>query len=150
MPPGRASQSTVLVVDPNPISLIATAGALDSAGYACFCARTSAAALQVPNLSTLDSVVVNVGEDAEDALALIPQLRQASQSPQLPFLLLADGMWAGLERRCEVMEGVRCLFKPIDPNVLLDLVQQSLWMPHLIAGNRQRGTRPRHLGWVEL
>jgi response regulator RpfG family c-di-GMP phosphodiesterase len=150
MPPSRASQSTVLVVDQNPISLIATAGALDSAGYGCFCARTSAAALQVPNLAAIDSVIVDVGDDAEEALALIPQLRQTSQNSQLPFLLLADGIWAGLERRCEVLDGVRCLFKPIDPNVLLDLVQQSLWMPHLIANQRQRGARPRHLGWVEL
>ena len=74
----------------------------------------------------------------------------AAASTELPVLLIADSCWAGLQQRCEAMSAVRCLFKPIDPNALLDLLQHSLWMPQLIANHRRRGARPPRPGWVTL
>lgn len=143
-------ETTILVVDPNPITLIATAGVLDSHGYACICARTTEAAEKAAVQDTLDAVVLDVAEDAEAALQLVGRLQAAVGSPELPVLLIADSCWAGLQQRCETMPAVRCLFKPIDPNTLLDLLQHSLWMPPLVAHHRRRGTRPSRPGWVSL
>ena len=143
-------ETTVLVVDANPITLLATAGLMDSHGYGCFCARSNAAALRVPGQTRLDAVVIDIGDDAEGALELCQELRRVSGSEELPVVLLAEPRWSGLQQRCERMRATRCLFKPIDPNVLLDLVQQSLWVPHLMAGHRQRGTRPTRPGWIHL
>lgn len=142
--------ATILVVDPSPITLLGTAGVLDSFGYACFCARSVEAALQMPAESDLDAVVIDVGEDAEAALAMVAELRKVRGNPDLPVIFIASTEWAGLEKRCEVMVSARCLFKPIDPNVLGDLVQQTLWMPQLTAAHRRRGTRPARPGWVQL
>lgn len=150
MPNPSQHETTVLVVDPNPITLIATAGALDSQGYACICARTAKAAEKAAIQDPLDAVVVDVADDAEAAIVLVARLRTAVGSAQLPVLLIADSCWAGLQQRCESMPAVRCLFKPVDPNALLDLLQHSLWMPPLVANHRRRGTRPPRPGWVTL
>lgn len=148
--PAAPPTATILVVDPSPITLIATAGALDSQGYACICARTSEAAEKGASQETLDAIILDVGDDAEAALQLVDRLRTAAGASDLPVLLIADGCWAGLQQCCEGMTGVRCLFKPIDPNALLDLVQHSLWMPQLVANHRRRGTRPSRPGWIRI
>lgn len=112
--------------------------------------RNSAAALQAAAEHQLDGVVMDVGGDAEAALELIPELRQQAGESALPWILIADQRWAGLEKRCERMPAVRCLFKPIDPNVLRDLVDQALWLPQLETNHRRRGGRPLRPGWIEL
>jgi CheY-like chemotaxis protein len=142
--------ATLLVVDSNPISLLGTAGVLDSHGYECFCARNAEAALQVPAQTSLDAAIVDVSDDAEASLQLIADLRTACDTPELPVILLAAADWAGLEKRCETLPSVRCLFKPIDPNALCDIVQQSLWLPQVTSAHRRRGIRPNRPGWVEL
>lgn len=145
-----SKDATILIVDSSPITLLGTAGVLDSVGLACYCARNAEAALKTPAEAELDAVVIDVGDDAEASLDLVQQLRVVCENPDLPVVLLASSEWAGLEKRCEMISAVRCLFKPIDPNVLVDLVQQSLWMPQINAAHRRRGTRPARPGWVQL
>lgn len=142
--------ATILVVDPSPITLLGTAGVLDSFGYACFCARNHDSARQLPEDTQLDAVVIDVGDDAEAALQLVSELRNTRGNSDLPAIFIASPEWAGLEKRCESMSAARCLFKPIDPNVLGDVVQQSLWMPQISAAHRRRGSRPVRPGWVQL
>jgi CheY-like chemotaxis protein len=146
----KRQDATILVIDPSPVTLLATAGILDGFGYGCFCARAIDKALQLPDAATIDAIVIDVGDDAEDALTFIATARATVKNDDLPVIMLADTIWAGLEKRCEAMSGVRCLFKPIDPNVLGDVVDRSLWMPQLSAAHRRRGTRPARPGWVEL
>jgi CheY-like chemotaxis protein len=143
-------QATILVWDANPITLLATAGVLDAGGYVCFCARNEAAANQVPARCPVDAAVIDVGADAEQVLRFIPSFRQLAGNAQLPVVLIADAMWAGLERQVDALAEVRVLFKPIDPNVLLDVVRQALWMPPQAQGVRARGSRQTHPGWIEL
>ncbi len=150
-PAGRSQPAaSLLVVDPSPITLLGTAGVLDSFGYTCYCARTSAAALQAAAEHQLDGVVMDVGGDAEAALELVPELRRQAGESALPWIFIADQRWVGLEKRCEQLPAVRCLFKPIDPNVLRDLVDQALWLPQLETNHRRRGGRPLRPGWIEL
>lgn len=147
--------ATILVVDPSPITLIAMAGTLDAQGYACICARSHEAATKAIAQDPIDAIVVDVGDDAEAVLAWLARLRQSDETAGLPAVIVADACWAGLQQRCEGLSSgakgsVRCLFKPIDPNALLDIVHQSLWMPQLLSGHRRRGTRPTRPGWVGL
>jgi FixJ family two-component response regulator len=41
--------------------------------------------------------------------------------------------------------GVYCLSKPIDDLVLLDLVEQALWMPHLVRRHLDVHGHGKHL-----
>lgn len=144
------TQATILVWDTNPITLLATAGALDAGGYRCFCARNEVAANQVPGLGPVDAAVIDVGADAEQVLRFVPAFRQLAGNSQMPVVLIADTMWAGLERQVDGLAEVRVLFKPIDPNVLLDVVRQALWLPPQAHRMRVRGSRQTHPGWIEL
>ncbi|WP_145351064.1 response regulator [Roseimaritima multifibrata] len=148
--PGKRSGS-VLVYDPNPLSLIAMAGVLDSEGLACHCARSADAALKgVQPPAAIDLLVVDVADDAPAALELVKQIRENPATESLPVVLIADAQWAGLEKKTAQQTAVHCLFKPIDPTALMAVVDQAMWMPHLVNQHRRRGSRPSRPGWVTL
>jgi hypothetical protein len=81
----------------------------------------------------------------------LAEVRSSVRYRDLPAVLIADTRWAGLEKKTEILAAAtRCLFKPIDPEALVAVVDQILWMPALVAGHRRRGTRPTRPGWIEL
>lgn len=97
----------------------------------------------------IDLIVWDVGEDAPGVLDTLASIRQTH--PDLPAILLAENHWAGLEKKTESLSGAtRCLFKPIDPSVLIAVVEPLLWMPALQSTHRNRGSRPSRPGWVTL
>lgn len=146
-----AKRASIVVVDSNPISLLALAGALDSQGYSCVCARTPQAASEALKMGPQDLVVWDVADDAQLTLDTLDQMRSSEQHQDLAAVLLADAKWAGLEKKAEAMTTTtRCLFKPIDPNVLITIVDQALWMPSLVQTHRRRGSRPSRPGWITL
>ncbi len=145
------SRGSVVVVDPNAISLLVLAGVLDSQGYSCVCARNRDAAMQALTMSQQDLLVCDVGDDATAALEMLPQMRSMPGYENLAAVLIAESRWAGLEKKTEAMsQATRCLFKPIDPHSLLAVVDQILWMPTLVENHRRRGSSPSRPGWVRL
>jgi DNA-binding NtrC family response regulator len=149
--PASARRASIVVVDPNPISLLALAGALNYQSYSCICARTAAAALEALKMGIQDLVVWDVADDAPLALDTLAQMRSQNDHEGLAAVFLADSKWAGLEKKAEALPTTtRCLFKPIDPNVLITIVDQALWMPSLVQTHRRRGSRPSRPGWVTL
>ena len=139
------------MLDPSPISLLALAGVLDNQGYGCICARDGAAAEQALGMATQDLLVCDVGDDAAAALQTLERMRATVGNEQLPAVLIAEGRWAGLEKKTEAMQqATRCLFKPIDPNSLIAVVDQLLWMPSLVSAHRRKGSSPQRPGWVTL
>jgi CheY-like chemotaxis protein len=148
---GARKKASIVVLDPSPISLLALAGVLDSQGYGCVCARDGDAAIGALAMGTQDLIVADVGEDAAATLATIERMRSITPYEQLPAVLIADARWAGLENKIEAMkQATRCLFKPIDPNSLIAVVDQVLWMPQLVDAHRRRGSSPTRPGWVTL
>ncbi len=127
------------------------AGVLHSQGYGCVCARDGAAAVQALRMGTQDLLVCDVGDDAAAALATLEEMRSTDGYQELPAVMIAESKWAGLEKKAEGMkQATRCLFKPIDPNSLIAVVDQILWMPSLVAAHRRRGSSPNRPGWVTL
>ncbi len=147
----RQKQASIVVVDPSPLSLIATAGVMHSQGYDCICARTADSALEALQMGTQDLVLWDVADDAAAVLEAIDRMRTIQGYEQLSVVMVAESRWAGLEKKAEVMQvPTRCLFKPIDPNSLLAVVDHLLWMPSLVSAHRRRGSKPSRLGWVTL
>ncbi len=137
--------------DPNPLSLLALAGVLDAQGYRVICAREDSAAVEALSMGTVDLFVCDVGDDASQALSTLATMRKVEGFEQLPAVMIAEASWAGLEKKCEAAPvAMRCLFKPIDPNSLIAVVDQLLWMPTLLSNHRRRGSRPQRPGWVSL
>ncbi|TWU42485.1 response regulator [Novipirellula artificiosorum] len=144
-------QASIVVVDPSPLSLLATAGVFHYEGYACTCARTAEAAVSALALGTQDLLIWDVADDATAALEAIQRIRQQTDYEQIPVVLLADTRWAGLEKKTDQMAAAsRCLFKPVDPHALIAVADQLLWMPSLISAHRKRGSQPTRPGWVTL
>ena len=147
----KRKSASIIVVDPDPISLIAMAGVLDYQGYGCICARTADAALQALEMGTQDLVVWDVADDAGEVLMTIEEMRGQKGYEDLPAIMIAEARWAGLEKKAEAMEQPsRCLFKPIDPNSLIAVVHQVLYMPSLVRAHRRKGSKPSRPGWVTL
>lgn len=151
--PGEAepkARASIVVVDPSPLSLIATAGVLDASGYACVCGRSAKAAGEAMQMGPQDLIVWDVGDDAADALAQLARIRDLDGYQTIPAILLADVKWSGLEKRVESLPTTRCLFKPIDHPSLIAVVEALLWMPGMVDAHRRRGSRPSRPGWVTL
>jgi DNA-binding response OmpR family regulator len=141
----------LLIVDASPLSLLATAGALHSAGHQCTCARTHIAAIEALTTSAQDALVMDVGDDAAAALDFLQRARRITGCESMPAVLIAEARWAGLQQKTEALNiATRCLFKPIDPHSLLAVVNQLLWMPTLIQAHRAKGNRLTKDGWVTL
>ncbi|MEM9645609.1 MAG: hypothetical protein AAF989_11510 [Planctomycetota bacterium] len=142
--------TSVVVIDPSPLSLLATAGVLDQQGWQCVCGRSAQMALESLSMGPQDLFVWDVGDDAVCALEGIQQVRDVKGYESVPAVFLADAKWAGLEKKVESMPATRCLFKPIDPPALIAVTEQLLWMPGLVDAHRNRGSRPTRPGWVGL
>ena len=148
---GTRKRASIVVLDPSPISLLALTGVLDNQGYGCICARDGGAAIESLEMGPQDLLVCDVADDAAAALATLEQMRAVEGYDQFPAVFIADVRWAGLEKKAEAMkQATRCLFKPIDPNSLIAVVDQVLWMPSLVNVHRRRGTSPKRPGWVTL
>jgi DNA-binding response OmpR family regulator len=146
-----ASGSQLIIVDASPLSLLATAGALHSAGHQCTCARTHNAAIQALTASAHDVLVIDVGDDATEALKFLELARKIVGCESIAAVLIAESRWAGLQQKTESLSiPTRCLFKPIDPHSLLAIVNQLLWMPTLIQAHRAKSGRNTKDGWVTL
>ncbi|QDT03119.1 Response regulator receiver domain protein [Rubripirellula lacrimiformis] len=149
--PPRTKRASIIVLDPSPISLLTLAGVLDHHGYVCICARQGKSAVDALAMGPQDLLVADVGQDAAATLETLHEMRSVEGYQDLPAVLIADSKWAGLEKKAEAMaQATRCLFKPIDPNSLIAVVDQTLWMPNLISAHRRRGSRPSRPGWVSL
>ncbi|MEM9587874.1 MAG: hypothetical protein AAGA03_11400 [Planctomycetota bacterium] len=155
--PGPASQLTrgsVLVVDTAPLSLITLAGVLHTQGYRCVCAANLSAAREAMETSSIDLVVWDVGDDAAGTLGQLKAIRHdrsTRTTDPLAAILIAGGQWAGLEKRTETLDSpTRCLFKPIDPHVLIAVVEQTLMLSPLVDAHQRKRSRPSRPGWVTL
>lgn len=147
----HSGNASIVVLDPSPVSLLVLAGVLHTQGYRCVCARTGSAAIEALQMGTQDLLVCDVAEDAAAALETLNEMRSIDGYRELPAVLIAESRWAGLEKQAESMQSAtRCLFKPIDPNSLIAVVDQVLWMPSLITAHRKKGTSPKRSGWVTL
>ena len=115
------------------------------------CARSADAAIKALSDRHQDLVLWDVGDDAVAVLEAIEQMRRLPDYEQLPVVMVAESRWSGLEKKAEAMpHASRCLFKPIDPNALIAVVDQLLWMPSLVQSHRRKGTRPSRAGWTTL
>jgi putative two-component system response regulator len=133
------SGATVLVIDADPLMLTAVAAVLNLSGYECHCARDAEAALKAARGLPLDLILCDVDLDDGSGLALGQELRRVPGCQDLPLIFVSGEPAADMVRRSHDAGGVYYLRKPYDPEVLLELVEKALWMPHLV---RQRVAAP--------
>lgn len=137
-----SSQETavVLVVDNDPLTLTAVAAALHLVGYECHCARDCEAALKAARYLDLDLIICDVNLGGEIGFELIDEIRKIPDAADVPVMFVSSSQLPDIIRRSHDAGGVYYLRKPFDPDVLLELVDKALWMPHLVK-SRVRSSR---------
>jgi len=130
--------AVILVVDSDPLMLTAVAAVLNISGYECHVARNAEAAVKAARSLKLDLVVCDVNVDGDNGLELCQEFQQHSGSKDLPFILVSAEQSSDIVRRTHEGGGAYYLQKPYDPEVLLELVEKALWMPHLVNTRIER------------
>jgi two-component system chemotaxis response regulator CheY len=122
----------ILVIDDDSLALASTAAALDSAGHIVYQARDRMSALRIARIEALDLVVCDVNLGADSGLDLSRELRRLPGMQDVPVMFISRTQLPDIVRRSHEAGAAYYLRKPLDPEVLIDLVGKALWLPHLV------------------
>jgi len=122
----------ILLVDDDVLALTAMAAALDAAGYVVHQARDRQAALKAARNLALDLVICDVNLAGESGLELSRELRKLPGMEDVPVMFVSATQLPDIVRRSHEAGGAYYLRKPLDPEVLVELVGKALWLPHLV------------------
>jgi two-component system chemotaxis response regulator CheY len=122
----------ILLVDEDALALASTAAALDAAGYVVYQAMNRAAALRIARSQALDLLICDVNLGADSGLDLSRELRRLPGMQDVPVMFISRTQLPDIVRRSHEAGAAYYLRKPLDPEVLVDLVGKALWLPHLV------------------
>jgi len=125
-------QPVILVIDDEAEVLDEVAAVLASAGYTCHCCSSGEAALQFARSTAPDLIISDINLDGQSGLDLCERIKEDESLKGLPVMFLSGAQIPDVIRRSHAVGGTYYLRKPFDPDVLVELVDKALWMPHLI------------------
>jgi CheY-like chemotaxis protein len=122
----------ILLVDEDALALASTTTALDAAGYVVYQAMDRIAALRIARSQALDLLICDVNLGADSGLDLSRELRRLPGMQDVPVMFISRAQLPDIVRRSHEAGAAYYLRKPLDPEVLVDLVGKALWLPHLV------------------
>src|SRR5262245_24824294 len=122
----------ILLIEEDPRTLAETAAVLEAAGYQVFQAADRATALKLGRQQALDLIISDVNLGGKSGLELCRDLRRLPGMLDVPVMFVSSTQVPDIVRRSHDAGGAYYLRKPLDPEVLIDLVGKALWMPHLV------------------
>lgn len=131
-------QPVVLVIDSDPVSMLATAATLHGEKFEVHCAQDPAAALTAARQNPIDLVVCDVDLDGSSGLDVVLAITQLPQRTDVPALFISSSQMADVVSRRFRNGSALFLRRPFSPQLLIDLVDKSLWMPHLVKTHIHR------------
>lgn len=144
-------QASVLVVDEDPLMLMAMGSVLNMQGYRSVMARTEAIAKDSISSGEFDVLVLSI-EELEAGCQFASRLRTAETTRDIPIIFLVPEHKADWNPKLSEHGGVFSVVKPIEPDQLIELVDKALWLPHIARG--RTGTTNAHLSrqndWVTI
>ena len=142
-----SSRPVVVIVDDDALILAGVAAILNKAGYECHMARDCEAALKAARHLTPDLMILDVELGEEDGLELARYMSDDPGLLEISILFLSASHEDDIIEQTQAAGGDYFLAKPFDPNVLIEVVDRALWMPHLVHNNlsSEAGAVPRSL-----
>ena len=128
----NSAKPVILVIDPDALTLTAIAASLHLTGYECICARDGEAAMKAAQAEPLDLIICDVNVDGDKGLQICKQIRELPLRSDVPVMFISAHQSPDIIRRSHDAGGTYYVRKPFDPEVLLELVDKALWMPHLV------------------
>ncbi len=140
----------ILVVERDPLMLTGISAVLDMQGYRCFLARNIEIAAQATETLQFDLIVLSVENNLEAAIAGASKLRIHQRATGLPIIFLAPRLEADWIGPLNSVGGVYCVPKPFEPELLIELVEKTLCMPHLATARVAPPKAHFANAWVKL
>jgi CheY-like chemotaxis protein len=122
----------ILIIDEDSISLASATEALDAAGHIVYQARDRRTALKIANTQALDLIICDVNVGGDSGLEMSRELRRLPGMQDVPVMFVSRTQLPDIVRRSHEAGAAYYLRKPLDPDVLIDLVGKALWLPHLV------------------
>lgn len=136
-----SARATILCVDDDADTISALAQILLHAGCACECCHDADAARRSVQRHIPDLIITGVQIGSVSGFELFQQLQTSIEHlAEVPIIFLSAAGIPDVVRQAHAAGAAYCLSKPFDPNVLLELVDKALWMPHIVR-NRVHGRR---------
>ncbi|HQU42881.1 MAG TPA: response regulator [Pirellulales bacterium] len=129
--------TTILIIDDETSAIDDVAHALRLTDYACQWATSETEAVECVRRATPDLVVSDIDLAGSSGLELCQQLRQYPGMADVPVIFISGAQIPDVVRQAHTAGGVYFLRKPFDPEVLIELVDKALWMPHVLRRQLQ-------------
>lgn len=126
--------ASILLIDDEPDVLDEIASALAQTGYLCRCCQDPVAAMMMARELLPDLIISDINLGNASGLELCGQLKQIGGLADTPVIFLSGAQIPDVVKRSHAAGGAYYLRKPFDPEVLVELVDKALWMPHLTRG----------------
>jgi DNA-binding response OmpR family regulator len=127
------AQATILLIDDEHDILDSLAKVLTNVGYVCHCASDCETATRMASKISPDLIISDINLAGYSGLNLCERMKQELNLGQVPLMFLSGAQIPDIIRRAHAAGGTYYLRKPFDPQVLLELVDKALWMPHLVG-----------------
>lgn len=125
-------QPLILVVDDEVSVLNEVADVLRRIDYKCHCCSTSEAAVEFARANPLDLIISDINLGGHSGLEMCERIKEDQGLKNVPVMFLSGAQIPDIIRRSHAVGGTYYLRKPFDPEVLVELIDKALWMPHLV------------------
>ena len=133
MKPFGKEKPLILVVDDETEVLEEVAAVLTAANYSCRCCTTAEGAIAASEATRPDLIVSDINLHGHSGLEMCERIKENKALQDVPVMFVSRSQLPDIVRRSHEAGGAYYLRKPLDPDVLLDLVGKALWMPQLVC-----------------
>lgn len=134
------SRATILIIDNDPITLANIAAVLEAKGHSVHIALDEHSAMKSASSLPLDLILCDVNLRGASGLELCRAIQKECGLYDVPLMFMSATQTPDIIRRAHDMGGAYYIRKPFDQEVLCELVDRALWMPHLVNSRLQATT----------
>ncbi len=128
----------ILVVDDESQVLEQVAEVLKKANIDCHCCTTAETAVVDAETVHPDLILSDINLGGYSGLEMCERIKQNADMVDVPVMFLSGAQIPDIIRRSHAVGGSYYLRKPFDPEVLVELIDKALWMPHLVSSHVNR------------
>ena len=125
----------ILIVDPDALTSTAIAAVLHANNYEVICSGNAESALLAAETNELDLVICETIVGICDGLTVIQAIRELPGRSDVPVMFSSENQSSDVVLRKFETGNAYYIRKPYDTKLLLELVQNALWMPHLVQSH---------------
>jgi DNA-binding NtrC family response regulator len=144
-------KASVLLVDPDPLTLTALAATLDMEGYRAVMARTAELAFSSLAAEAFDVVTLTIDE-LSFGCKFAERIRKQENTRDIPIIFVVPPTAQDWAEELSKQGGVFSIQAPVDPEELSQLVDRALVLPHIarVKSGRQGGVVRNQSDWMQL